>query len=406
MKLIKKQLVTAVLASTFSLVAHAVEINFDGAAVNNCHLDNNIKHYSCSAAASSPQDDIYIANTYTVSMDTVIPNGTSRDVSEEGKKTLSAASAILGASGRLEGNLISATTVALGAGAEIKGNVNSGTTVALGAGAKVEGRYVVITDLFSFSEDVPAIKAGSTVALGADAIVFGNIQAVTTIAVGANANVYGNVKAGTTFALGADGGVYGNVVAETTVALGADSVVAKKASMYVDSEGDLAVNTVPNGDVSTIADPDGTEVMGSVTAGTTVALGADSSAEGDVESLRSSVTLGLKAHVKGKTKAASTVTLGASAYTCSDIHASSAATLSAGSFVKGNLNAVTLTVAAGAFVTENIQNDANNSTHYATTATLGANACYGVELKATTQTLGAGAGQCDPSPSDPLNSCP
>jgi fibronectin-binding autotransporter adhesin len=405
MKLIKRQLVTAVLASTFSLVAHAVEINFDGAAVNNCHLDNNIKHYSCSAAASSPQDDIYIANTYTVSMDTVIPNGTSRDVSEEGKKTLSAASAILGASGRLEGNLISATTVALGAGAEIKGNVNSGTTVALGAGAKVEGRYVVITDLFSFSEDVPAIKAGSTVALGADAIVFGNIQAVTTIAVGANANVYGNVKAGTTFALGADGGVYGNVVAETTVALGADSVVAKKASMYVDGE-DLAVNTVPNGDVSTIADPDGTEVMGSVTAGTTVALGADSSAEGDVESLRSSVTLGLKAHVKGKTKAASTVTLGASAYTCSDIHASSAATLSAGSFVKGNLNAVTLTVAAGAFVTENIQNDANNSTHYATTATLGANACYGVELKATTQTLGAGAGQCDPSPSVPLNSCP
>jgi fibronectin-binding autotransporter adhesin len=402
MKLIKKQLVTAVLASTFSLVAHAVEINFDGAAVNNCHLDNNIKHYSCSAAASSPQDDIYIANTYTVSMDTVMPDGPSRLVSEKGEKTLSAASAILGASGRLEGDLISATTVALGAGAEIKGNVESGTTVALGAGAKVEGRY---EPYFYFSEVFPAIKAGSTVALGADAIVFGNIQAVTTIAVGANANVYGNVKAGTTFALGADGGVYGNVVAETTVALGADSVVAKKASMYVDGE-DLAVNTVPNGDVSTIADPDGTEVMGSVTAGTTVALGADSSAEGDVESLRSSVTLGLKAHVKGKTKAASTVTLGASAYTCSDIHASSAATLSAGSFVKGNLNAVTLTVAAGAFVTENIQNDANNSTHYATTATLGANACYGVELKATTQTLGAGAGQCDPSPSVPLNSCP
>ncbi|MFT7525628.1 MAG: fibronectin-binding autotransporter adhesin [Arenicella sp.] len=390
MKLIKRQLVTAVLASTFSLAAHAVEINFDGAAVQHCLLDNNNKSYSCSDDASLPQDDIYIANTYTVSMDTVDDSDGTRTVTDQGQKTLYAASAILGAAGRLEGNLDSQTTVALGAGAEIKGNVKSGTTVALGAGAKVEGRYPEQSSPISFStQTTPAINAGSTLALGAEAIVFGNIQAVTTIAVGANANVYGNVNAGTTFALGADGGVYGNVVADTTVALGADSVVAKEAYVYLTLEDGLAVETGPNGDVQTIVDG-----SGNVTAGTTVALGADSSAEGNVESLRSSVTLGVKANVKGTTKAASAVTLGASAYTCSDIHASSAATLSAGSFVQGNLNAVTLTVAAGAFVTNNIQNDANGTANYATTATLGANACYGNELKATTITLGAGAGRC------------
>jgi len=41
---------------------------------------------------------------------------------------------------------------------------------------------------------------------------------------------------------------------------------------------------------------------------------------------------------------------------------------------------------------------------YGTTATLGANACYGKEVVVTTLTQGAGAGQCRPT--IPAFSCP
>ena len=98
----------------------------------------------------------------------------------------------------------------------------------------------------------------------------------------------------------------------------------------------------------------------------------------------STVTLGVKAHVKGNTQALqAAVTLGTGAYTCKYIKAVTA-TLGADSFVNGNLDATTMTVAAGAFVTGRMGG---------TTYTLGAGACYG-DIGNGTITRGAGAGKC------------
>jgi predicted acyltransferase (DUF342 family) len=313
-------------------------INFDGGKIEFCddgtdsstnHDTNNVYH--CDQAASSDADDVYIASGFTVKMNT-------------DQNPLLVASAILGAEGRLEGDLLSYSTVALGAKAEINGNVTSTTSVALGVEAVVTGR---LDNIFT---QALTITAGSTLALGANAIVNGNVQAATTIAVGANGEVNGNVNALTTVALGADAIVYGNVDAGTTLALGANAYVTEDAI-----------------------------------AGTTVALGAGAYVLGNVTSRRSSVTLGVAAYVMGTTTAASTATLGAGAYTCNSVNAPSAATLGVGSFVDGDLNATTMTVAAGSFVTNDI---------IGTTGTLGANACYGNNFNATTKTQDAGAGKC------------
>jgi PKD repeat protein len=314
-----------------------VGINFDGAAVPHCDdgTTTNVNNhdngtYYCDFAAGSSANDIYIASGFTVQMKT-------------GQNPLNAASAILGANGKLEGNLVSASTVAMGAGATINGNVESGTTVAMGVEAVVTGDADLLDRLNTHADGSNlAIYAGSTLALGANATVDGAVQAVTTIAVGAEGSVVGNVYAG------------------TTVALGANS-----------------------------------SVTGDVTAGTTVALGADSHVNGDVASTTSTVTLGVNSYVTGTTKALKAgATLGAGAYACKTVEAVTA-TLGAGSFVRGDLLATTMTVAAGSFVTEGM---------FGTTATLGADACYGTLIVATTITLGAGAGQC--SPAIPAGSCP
>jgi PKD repeat protein len=314
-----------------------VGINFDGAAVPHCDdgTTTNVNNhdngtYYCDFAAGSSANDIYIASGFTVQM-------------KAGQNPLNAASAILGANGKLEGNLVSASTVAMGAGATINGNVESGTTVAMGVEAVVTGDADLLDRLNTHADGSNlAIYAGSTLALGANATVDGAVQAVTTIAVGAEGSVVGNVYAG------------------TTVALGANS-----------------------------------SVTGDVTAGTTVALGADSHVNGDVASTTSTVTLGVNSYVTGTTKALKAgATLGAGAYACKTVEAVTA-TLGAGSFVRGDLLATTMTVAAGSFVTEGM---------FGTTATLGADACYGTLIVATTITLGAGAGQC--SPAIPAGSCP
>jgi predicted acyltransferase (DUF342 family) len=368
MKLIKKHLVTAILASTFSLGAHAVGINFDGGAKGphspvgaNCTLYPNTTApggtYECSAAVSSDKDDVYIASHYLVTMTGTV-------------ETLSAASAILGANGRLAGNLNSASTVALGANAEITGNVTSVTTVALGAGAKVtraatdpQNSCGVIASLGTggaldikahFSE--PDGNSGATRIFNETNAVYVTedctINAGTTLALGAGAKVTGNVKAATTIAVGANGSVEGTMYAGTTVALGAQS-----------------------------------SVTGAVTAGTTVVLGAESYVDGDVISLRSTVTLGVDAYVLGTTKALKAeVTLGAGAYACKDVAAYSAATLGVNSIVRGDLEAVTSTVAAGAFLTGNVSG---------TTATMGADSCYGSITVSPTITHGANSGYCD-----------
>jgi predicted acyltransferase (DUF342 family) len=392
MKLTKKQLVTAILASTFSLGAHAVGINFDGTDVESCYdsspssssptQDHTFtKQYHCPSTATDSSNDVYIASGFTVFMTS---------------SPLYAATAILGATAKLEGNLVSDTTVVLGAGAGIKGNVGAGTTVALGDGATVIGN----------------IDSGSTVALGANTTVIGNVTATTTIAVGANGRVFGDVNASSTFALGADGSVYGNVVAETTVALGAASHVYKKVVFGSGTGGSGPVVIEATGLVTQGAhdvldvDNNYTREGGNVTAETTVALGAASSVAGYVISNTSTVTLGVNASIKGTTESLiGAVTLGEGAYTCGTIEAVTA-TLGANSFVKGNLEATTQTLAAGAFVTQKLDGtdgNSNTSSSYtrtqAATITLGAKACYGVEYNGTpTITLGAGAGKCnDPS---------
>jgi predicted acyltransferase (DUF342 family) len=368
MKLIKKHLVTAILASTFSLGAHAVGINFDGGAKGphspvgaNCTLYPNTTApggtYECSAAVSSDKDDVYIASHYLVTMTGTV-------------ETLSAASAILGANGSLAGNLNSASTVALGANAEITGNVTSVTTVALGAGAKVTKKVGgpagtvcgVIIELLGTDEPLD-LTAHFSVPNGDDGDTHINagtyyieeactINAGTTLALGAGAKVTGNVKAATTIAVGANGSVEGTMYAGTTVALGAQS-----------------------------------SVTGAVTAGTTVVLGAESYVDGDVISLRSTVTLGVDAYVLGTTKALKAeVTLGAGAYACKDVAAYSAATLGVNSIVRGDLEAVTSTVAAGAFLTGNVSG---------TTATMGADSCYGSITVSPTITHGANSGYCN-----------
>jgi predicted acyltransferase (DUF342 family) len=360
MKLIKKQLVTAILASTFSLGAHAVGINFDGGQkaagspvdehCNDVTLNTGAPGgtYVCSADVSSDKYDVYIASHYLVSMTR------SGDV-----ETLSAASAILGANGRLVGNLNSASTVALGANAEITGNVTSVTTVALGAGAKVTragtstGPCGKVAEANSSNPVKPQINelSDGTIQVGGSMVPEDcTIAAGSTLALGADAVVTGNVKAFTTIAVGAGGRVNGSVVAGTTVALGANSSA------------------------------------GNVIAGTTVALGAESFVGGDVTSIGSTVTLGVDAYITGTTTAMiGAVTLGAGAYTCENVAAYSAATLGADSFVRGKLDAVTSTVAAGAFVTGTIKG---------TTVTVGAKGCFGDIVDYTTITLGAGAGYC------------
>jgi predicted acyltransferase (DUF342 family) len=385
---IKKQLVTAVLASTFSLGAHAGGINFDGTKVNSCYDSDasstfnhtTTKEYYCPSTATGSSNDVYIASGFTV----IVTSG-----------PLKAATAILGATAKLEGNLDSATTVVLGAGAGIKGNVDAGTTVALGDGATVIGY----------------IDAKSTLALGANATVIGDVLAATTIAVGAKGRVFGDVNATSTFALGAEGSVYGNVDAGTTVALGADSHVYKKVDF---GTGTVVINSgngeVTINDVNVLDDAASfPRTGGDVTAETTVALGADSSVAGNVISKTSTVTLGVNASIKGTTESLiGAVTLGEGAYTCGTIEAVTA-TLGAGSFVKGNLEATTQTLAAGAFVTQNLDgtdgtSGTSGTSGYsrkpAVTITLGAKACFGVGYYLTpTITFGAHSGLCKPIPS-------
>jgi cytoskeletal protein CcmA (bactofilin family) len=334
----KKQLITTLIASTFSLAANAAGINFDGKNVENCIFDGILSTYYCNGLQSNDSHDIYIASGFTVDMDSsVLISVPSYDTTDKSDGTLNAASAILGANAKLEGNLNSATTVALGAGADIQGNVTSGTTVALGAGATMTGRSNNV------SGETWAILAGSTLALGAEAIVTGDVKAETTIAVGA------------------DGQVDGNVTAGTTVALGANATVGQ-----LDDDGK------PTGDSR------------NVTAGTTVALGADAIVTGNVESTSSSIAVGVKGEIHGYTKAASSATLSADAFSCGNISGTTA-TLGAGAFADSEIDVVTATLGANSYVSDKLT---------ATTATLGAGACYGSKVTGLIPTLGAGAGQC------------
>ena len=129
----KKQLITTLIASTFSLGAHAVGINFDGSNVYNCGLVQISNTYECSNSATDTSNNIYIASGYTVDMN----QGGAGSITGSGK--LSAASVILGATAILKGDLYSTSTVALGADATIEGDVEAGTTVSLGDGAEVTG---------------------------------------------------------------------------------------------------------------------------------------------------------------------------------------------------------------------------------------------------------------------------
>ncbi len=128
-------------------------------------------------------------------------------------------------------------------------------------------------------------------------------------------------------------------------------------------------------------------MIGDVTAATTVALGADPTVSGNVESKSSSITVGVKGRVGGTIDAATSVTLSAGSSSCGTVTAPTA-TLGAGAFVEKNINVVTATLAADSYVIGILS---------ATTATLGAGACYGSkgEEGILTLTEGAGAGSCE-----------
>jgi cytoskeletal protein CcmA (bactofilin family) len=384
MKLIKKQLVTAILASTFSLGAHAVGINFDGASdeyfaskIDNCDLvlpltTSDSIVYTCYSSPSTFQDDVYISPGVTVFMGT------------GGTLILKAASAILGVGATLKGNLDSHSTVVLGAGATVEGK-NGIVVAATGTPPATNHQHNGVNTYAT--EGIYSIHALSTIALGDGATVDGNVYAQSTVAVGANATVIGNVKATTTIAVGANGEVRnGNVNAGTTFALGAGGIVSGTVT---------AGTTVALGANSQVNETSEITPSGEVVAGTTVALGAGSSVAGNVTSTRSTVTLGVGAHIKGVTSAASAATLGADAYTCGNVTAVTA-TLGAGAYVDGNVVAVTSTLSAKAFVTGNLGTGTGGTGLFINgiTATLGADACFG-SVNVHTLTLGAGAGYCE-----------
>jgi cytoskeletal protein CcmA (bactofilin family) len=102
------------------------------------------------------------------------------------------------------GNLDVGTTVTIGANSTVTGNVFSASTVTLGANSQILG----------------GVEALTTVTTGADSMVCGNINSVT-VTLGANAGAAGNLTA-TTVTTGANSFVSGDLVA-ITATLGADA---------------------------------------------------------------------------------------------------------------------------------------------------------------------------------------
>mgnify|MGYP006134644581 CR=1 FL=1 len=102
------------------------------------------------------------------------------------------------------GNLDVGTTVTIGANSTVTGNVFSASTVTLGANSQILG----------------GVEALTTVTTGADSMVCGNIKSVT-VTLGANAGAAGDLTA-TTVTTGANSFVSGDLVA-ITATLGADA---------------------------------------------------------------------------------------------------------------------------------------------------------------------------------------
>jgi predicted acyltransferase (DUF342 family) len=160
----------------------------------------------------------------------------------------------------------------------------------------------------------------------------GLVNTLGSVALGAGAELVGNVLAGTTVALGANAKVTGAVDANTgtTVSLGA-----------------------------------GAEVTGDVTAGSTVSLGADAKVGGAVNA-GTTITAGANASIAGPGLSSGTV-----------------ATLGAGACVGGNLEVVTATLGASAYILGSVMGN--------TTSTFGADAKAWGDVSGTTATFGAGA---------------